>query len=138
MGYRTDIIRFMSGIAAKTLPNPDSKHNQGALIGTAFMWDEIEAYAKKKSAEAWEKLESEGIIPDIRTLDGGDHELAYSPSFTVQASVSEPVRRFSREELAKLLAKSKYKVPVSVTAELCDQSRLPGNPQRKLKIVERS
>jgi hypothetical protein len=137
MSYKTDIIRFMSGIAAKTLPNPDGKHNQGALIGTAFLWDEIEAYAKKQSEAAWTKLEGEGIIPDLDKLEQGDHELAYSPSFTIQASVTQPVRRFKQEELGQLLARSKYKVPASVTAELCDQAKLPGNPQRRLKIVER-
>jgi hypothetical protein len=137
MAFKTDIIRFMSGIAAKTLPNPDSKHNQGALIGIAFLWDEIQAYAKKKSDEAWERLEKEGIIPEIDKLEPGEHELAYSPSFTILASVTQPVKRFNQGELSMLMAKSKYKVPVSVTAELCDQAKLPGNPQRKLKIVER-
>src|SRR5207342_1611118 len=111
MSYKTDIIRFMSGIAAKTLPNPDGKHNQGALIGTAFMWDEIEKYAHAQSELAWEKMHNEGIIPDVSTLEQGDHELAYSPSFTVQANVTQPVRRFKQEELAQLLARSKYKVP---------------------------
>jgi hypothetical protein len=122
---------------SKTVPNPDAKHNQGALIGQAFLWDEIERYAKAQSDATWKKMEVEGIIPDLSTLDTGDHELAYSPSFTIHASVSQPVKRFKQEELAQLLAKSKYKVPISVTAELCDQAKLPGNPQRKLKIIER-
>jgi hypothetical protein len=137
MSYKTDIVRFLSGVVGKTVPNPDSKHNQGRLIGEAFLWDEVERYAKSKSDAAWEQMGKEGIIPDLSTLDTGDHELAYSPSFTIQASVSQPVKRFKQEELAQLLARSKYKVPASVTAELCDQAKLPGNPMRKLKIIER-
>jgi hypothetical protein len=138
MSYKTDIVRFLSGIVNKSVPNPDAKHNQGRLIGEAFLWDEVERYAKGKSDAAWEQMEKEGIIPDLNALETGDHELAYSPSFTIQATVTQPVKRFKQEELAQLLAKSKYKVPVSVTVELCDQAKLPGNPQRKIKIIERS
>ena len=138
MSFKTDIIRFMSGIVGKSVVNPDSKHNQGALIGQAYFWDEVEKYAKAQSEKAWATMEKEGVIPDIDTLDTGDHQLADSPSFSIIANVSSPVRRFKVEELGALLAKSKYKVPVSVTAELCDKAKVPGNPMPKLKIIERS
>lgn len=138
MGYETDIIKQLTKLGKSNgTVNPDSKHNTGSLLGEAFMWDRIEAYAKNRSDAAWKALEKEGLIPDKKTLDPGDHQLSQSPSFAVFARVTQPVKRFSGEELAILLAKSKYKVPVSTTKELIDQAKVPTNSMVTMKVVER-
>lgn len=138
MGYETDIIKQLTKLGKSNgTVNPDSKHNTGNLLGEAFMWDRIEAYAKNRSEAAWKALEKEGLIPDKKSLDPGDHQLAQSPSFAVFARVTQPVKRFNGEELAVLLAKSKYKVPVSTTKELIDQAKVPTNSVVSMKVVER-
>lgn len=108
MGYETDIIKQLAklGKTNGTL-NPDAKHNTGSLLGEAFMWDRVEAYARNRSEAAWAALSKEGLIPDKKTLEPGDHQITQSPSFAVFARVTQPVKRFSGDELANLLAKSK-------------------------------
>ena len=71
-----------------------------------------------------EGLEKEGLIPDKTSLDPGDHQFTQSPNFAIFARVTQPVKRFNGDELAILLAKSKYKVPVSTTKELMDQAKV--------------
>jgi hypothetical protein len=137
MSYETDIIKTLAKMGKNGTINPDAKHNTGALLGEAYMWDRIEAYAKNRSEAAWNAMAKEGLIPDKKTLDPGDHQLSQSPSFAVFARVTNPVKRFSGDELATLLAKSKYKVPVSTTKELIDRAKVPGNPMRTMKIIER-
>lgn len=137
MSYETDIIKTLAKMGKNGTINPDAKHNTGSMLGEAFMWDRIEAYARNRSEAAWAVLAKEGLIPDKKTLDPGDHQLAQSPNFAVFARVTQPVRRFSGDELANLLAKSRYKVPVSTTKELIDQAKMPTNSMVTLKIVER-
>lgn len=137
MGYETDIIKVLAKMGKTNgTTNPDSKHNTGSLLGEAFMWDRIEAYARNRSEAAWKALEKEGLI-DKTGLDPGDHQLAQSPNFAVFARVTNPVKRFSGDELAVLLAKSKYKVPVSTTKEMIDQAKVPTKSVVSLKVVER-
>jgi hypothetical protein len=137
MSYETDIIKTLAKMGKNGTINPDAKHNTGSLLGEAFMWDRIEAYAKNRSEAAWAALSKEGLIPDKKSLDPGDHQLVESPSFAVFARVTNPVKRFSGDELATLLAKSKYKVPVSTTKELIDQAKVPTSSMVTMKIVER-
>jgi hypothetical protein len=139
MSYETDIIKALAKFGKNGgTENPDSKNNVGRLLGEAFMWDRIEAYARNRSTAVWEELEKEGIIEDKRDLTPGDHQLAQSPSFALFARVTQPVKRFSGDELAQRLAKSKYKVPVSTTKELIDQAKVPTKPMVSMKVVERS
>lgn len=139
MSYETDIIRALSKIGQTNgTANPDAKNNVGGLLGEAFLWDKVRAYAEGRAKAAWLKLEKEEIVPDKKTLSPGDHILAESPSFACTAKVSRPVERFSGDELADLLAKSKYKVPVSTTKELIDQAKIPTTSMVTMKIVERS
>jgi hypothetical protein len=137
MSYETDIIKALTKFGGNSTANPDAKHNTGSLIGEAFMWDKIEAYAKSRADAAWLRLAREGIINDKKTLDPGDHELASSPSFLVVAKVTNPIKRFNGDALATLLAKSKYKVPVSTTKELIDQAKVAGNSAVTMKVLER-
>ena len=137
MSYETDIIKTLAKMGKNGTINPDAKHNTGSLLGEAFMWDRIEAYAKNRSEAAWAALSKEGLIPDKKSLDPGDHQLVESPSFAVFARVTNPVKRFSGDELAILLAKSKYRVPISTTKELIDQAKVPTSSMVTMKIVER-
>ena len=139
MSYQTDIVRAL-GRLGKTngTANPDSKHNAGRLIGEAFLWDQVEKYAKGRADAAWAALASEGIIPNKKDLEPGEHELAYSPSFLVIARATQPVKRFSPDELAKLLRESKYKVPESTTKEMVDKAKVPTTSVCTLKVIERS
>jgi hypothetical protein len=138
MSYETDIIKALSKMGKNGTENPDAKSNTGRLLGEAFLWDRIEAYARNRSEAAWAALEKEGIVEDTAKLTPGDHQLAQSPSFAVFAKVTNPVKRFSQGELATLLAKSKYKVPISTTKEMCDLAKVPTKPMVSLKVVERT
>lgn len=139
MSYETDIVKALTKLGQTNgTANPDEKNNTGRLLGEAFLWDKVAAYAKQRSDAAWEALEKEGIVEDTEALSPGDHQLAQSPSFAVFARVTQPVRRFNGEELANLLAKSKYKVPVSTTKEMIDKAKVPTKSMCSLKVVERS
>lgn len=138
MSYETDIIRQLAKLGKSNgTANPDAKHNTGSLLGEAFMWDHVRRYAENRCDAAWKAMEKEGLIPDKTTLDPGDHQITESPSFAIFARVTQPVKRFSGEELAILLAKSKYKVPVSTTKELIDQAKVPSKSIVTMKVVER-
>lgn len=137
MSYEAEIVKALGRLGKNGTENPDIRHNQGRLLGEAFMWDKVAKYAEARSDAVWKQLEKEGIVPRKDTLTEGDHELASSPSFLALGKVSRPINRFSGEELALLLEKSKYKVPVSTTKELIDRAKVPSNPARTLKIIER-
>jgi len=137
MSYETTIVKALSRLGKNGTENPDSKHNTGRLLGEAYMWDQVEKYAKARSAAIWKEMEKEGLVPDKKTLDPGDHQLSDSPSFAVFAKVTQPIKRFDGDELANLLARSKYKVPLSTTKEMIDQARVPGNPAVRMVVVER-
>lgn len=137
MSYESNIVRALSRLGRNGTENPDASHNTGKLLGEAFMWEKVAKFAESKAKAAWGAMEKEGIVPNKATLDPGDHELAYSPSFTVIAKVTQPVRRFDADEMAMLLAKSKYKVPVSTTKEYLEQAKVPTKPVASLKVMER-
>lgn len=139
MSYKVDIVKFLTKLGSNGTANPDAKHNQGRMLGEAYMWDEVERYAKSKSEAAWKVLEKEGILPDADTLEeGAEQEFGFSPSFVGVVKTTRPVRRFSGEALAVLLAKSKWKVPTSAAKEMIDDAKLPTKPMTSYKIIERS
>jgi hypothetical protein len=137
MSYESEISRALGRLGKNGTENPDAKHNTGKLIGEAFLWERVAKFAENKAKAVWTAMEKEGLIPDKRTLDPGDHELAYSPSFTVIAKATQPVKRFDPDEMANLMAKSKYKVPVSTTKEFLEMAKVPTKPVVSMKIVER-
>ena len=47
------------------------------------------------------------------------------------------MKKWSRVEMAMLMAKSKYKVPVSTTKEFLEQAKVPTKSVASLKIMER-
>ena len=139
MSYQTDIVKALARLGKTNgTMNPDEKHNAGRLIGEAFLWDQVEKYAKARGDAAWAALASEGIIPAKKELEQGEHELAYSPSFVVIGRVTAPVKRFSADELAKLLRQSKYRVPESTTKEMVDKAKVPTTSMASIKVIERS
>lgn len=137
MSYETTLAKALSRLGKNGTENPDAKHNTGRLLGEAYMWDQVEKYAKGKSDAAWKAMAKEGLVPDKKSLDPGDHQLADSPSFAIFAKVTQPIRRFDGDELANLLAKSKYKVPVSTTKELIEEAKVPTTSTVRMVVVER-
>lgn len=116
--------------------HPDGKHNAGRSILEAFVWDEIQKLAKGKSDDAWDRMEKAGVYvkPDNRA---GRYECGESPHLVIKATVSEPVKRFNEEELARVLEASQFKVPPHMTKGFVAAAKIPGNPQTRLSIVEK-
>lgn len=133
--YRTKIAAAL-GKLEQSVANPDAKSNTGTFIGEAFLWDEVVREAKRRSDRAWDKLEEQGVISGTASLPPGEHVLGSSPSFSVTAKVSEPVRRFDPDHLAQAL-KKKYKVPEPITKELVEQAKQPSKSTVTLNILER-
>ena|SRR5258705_4575637 len=138
MSYKVAIAKALSRLGSNGTVNPDQKHNQGRMLGEAYLWREVEAYAKSKSEAAWRVLEREGIAPNKDTIEPGTEvEFGFSPSFVGIAKATQPVKRFDGDELAMLLAKSKWKVPVSAAKEMISDAKVPTKPMVSMKIIER-
>lgn len=118
--------------------NPDVKSNTGNLLGQAFFWSKIENYAKGKKDEAWELLAKEDIadIEACKEYDQGEYSLCESQSFVATAKVSNPVKRFDENVLAKAL-QAKYRVPLPTSKEMIAAAKVPTKPQVTKSIVER-
>lgn len=126
--------RIVAWLGNKQPENPDAKHNTGRLLGEAFFWDHVCKMAKARSDAAWDKLLDEGLIE--RPEEEGMHSLLTTPSFTCIAKVSKPVRRFSADELAKLL-KKQHKIPEPVTKQLVEQAKVSTKPSVSYEVTER-
>jgi hypothetical protein len=98
----------------------------------------VAKYAEGRADAVWAEMTVEGVVPKKEDLKEGENEVTYSPSFVVISKVSRPVKRFSGDQFAAMLSRSKYKVPVSTTKEMLDKAKIDGNPMRSLKIIERS
>lgn len=122
---------------ADNIPLPDAKHNAGRLLAQAFLWDVVRKHAEKQSLQMWEHLKNEGLIPQNGSLEPGAHVLCESPRFVCTARISIPVKRFSPEELSKLLKASKYRVPEPITIEFVEKAKVPSKSSTTLSVVER-
>ena len=133
--YLTKIVSALNRLGQNGTANPDGTHNTGSMLGEAYLWDAVEAFAKGRSKKAWEALENEGVIipPDVT----GEHALATSPHFVCSAKVTNPVRRFNADELAKLL-KKQYKIPEPVSKALIEQAKVGTKPAVSYSIMERA
>lgn len=139
MSYMTEIVKALSKLGTNGTLNPDSKHNQGRLLGEAYMWDAVEKYAKGKSEAAWKTLEKEGIAPRKEDVEASsEQEFGFSPSFVGTVKASKPVSKFAPDVFAERMSKSKYKVPISYTKEALDDAKVEGNPKVSYNIIERS
>lgn len=128
----TEIGRFVNEIMAR---HPDAKHNKGKSILEAYVWDEMQSFAKGKSDAVWERMEKTGVYE--KPTEAGKYECGESPHFVIKATVSEPVKRFNEEALAKVMEASEYKIPPHKTKEFVGSAKIPGNPMTRLSIVER-
>lgn len=115
---------------------PEKDSNLAVILGEAYLWDEVQSFAKKRSDMLWKQLTDEKVIPDTKQLDEGDHTLAESRRFVVTAKMTAPVKRFSADELAKIM-KKEYKVPEPRTKELVESAKKGTVGQCRLAIVER-
>ncbi len=127
-----EVAKLVQGIMQR---HPDAKHNQGKSILEAFIWDEIQGLAKGRSDQVWDRMESTGIYDKPTKI--GKHECGESPHFIIKASVSEPVKRFSEEELARVLEASQFKVPPHMTKGFVGAAKVPGSSQVRVKVEER-
>jgi hypothetical protein len=127
-----EIAKLVQVIMAK---HPDAKHNQGKSILEAFIWDEIAGLSKGRSDATWERMEKNGIYE--KPLKPGKYECGESPSFIIKASVSEPVKRFNEDELARVLEASQFKIPPHMTKGFVGAAKVPGSSQVRVKIEER-
>lgn len=134
--FQATILKYVMMIADAVLhANPD-KSNSGNTIARAFLWDQIEAYAKKQATAAWDKMEEDEIIDDYKGLDDGEYHLGESPRFVVMVKVSKPRRERDDDKLAAEL-KKRYKVPEAITKDLIEKTKKDGSRNRTLSIVER-
>lgn len=142
MSFQAEIVKALnklSDLCEKKNPDAEAKNSpHGRLIGMAYFWQKVEAYAEGKKKEAWKNLEEAGFISDdIKDYDPGDYSIGESASFLVTAKVSNPVKRFNADALKQALNKSKYKVPLPVAAEMIEAAKLPGNSSVTKTITER-
>jgi hypothetical protein len=114
---------------------PDSKHNIGRTLATAFVWDEAEKVVKGMSADSWRRIEEFADLNKDRPP--GQYGLADSPGFQVMLEVTQPVRRFNDDAMVAALVESKYKIPPHTARELVQQGKPPGKSSRKFSIIER-
>lgn len=138
MSYKVEIIKFLSKLGMNGTANPDSKHNQGRMLGEAYLWDEVARYAKSKSDAAWEVLEKEGIAPRSSEVEAStEREFAFSPSFVGVAKASKAVKKFDADVFAGILNRGKYRVPLSYVKESLDDAKVDSKPRVEMKIIER-
>jgi hypothetical protein len=135
--YLGKIVKELNAIETRLISqNPDAKDNKGRIIGEIYLWDEIQKIAKSKSDALWDAAEAEGLLK-YDDLSTGQHLVAQSPSFVVTASVSEPVRRFDPDTLAKWLFDNK-KIPVIITKEQIERAKIPTKSQTRVAIIEKA
>lgn len=129
---QNEMAKLVQGIMSR---HPDAKHNQGRSILEAFVWDEIQKVSKGKSDAVWERMEKSQIYE--KPLKPGKYECGESPHFVIKATVSEPVKRFKEEELARVLEASPFKIPPHMTKGFVGAAKVPGSPMTRLVIEER-
>jgi hypothetical protein len=103
-----------------------------------FVWKKIEQIAAKKYEELLKKLISEKQLNDPQALTfAGNHVLGESGKYAVQVNVSVPRREFNVDWLAQRMEKD-YKVPISITRQLVEEAKRPGNTQvRRITVLEK-
>lgn len=134
--FQATILKFMNLVADTVLPLSNDKSNSGNTIARAFLWDNVEKYAKKQSDDAWAKMEEDEIIDDYKKLDEGEYHLGESPRFAVMVKVSKPRMTLDEDKLAAEL-KKRYKVPEAVLKDLMMKCKKAGSSNRTLSILEK-
>jgi len=119
----------------------DNKTNKGVVLAELFMWKWIEGYAAAKYKQVKKDAKEQGILnlPDDEddALIPGSHIIGESRHFVATANVTEPVKRFSGEELAQWFWRN-HQIPVIVTKEQIEKAKIKTKSQVKVAIVERT
>lgn len=135
--YLGKIVKGLNGLIAQLQSqNPDARDNKGNVLGEIYLWDEIRKIAEAQSKKLWDAAEDNKLLK-YDDLPRGSHLIAQSASFIVTAAVSEPVRRFDPDTLAKWFFDNK-KVPVIITKEQIEKAKIPTKPQTRVTIMEKS
>jgi hypothetical protein len=132
--YITKIVKELNKLGRNGTANPDQKHNVGSYLGEAFLWQEVMRYAEGRRDLLFDKIKTE--VANWEELEAGEHEIASSPHFAFVCRVSNPVRRFSADALAKEMRK-KFKIPEPVVREMVEQAKVPTKPTVSKKVMER-
>jgi len=127
-----ELMKLVQTIANR---HPDARHNVGKVLIEAFIYDEIQKYAKGLSDKVWDRMEKTGLYE--RPSKPGKYEISESPHLVLRASVSEPIKRLSEDELARVLEASEYKIPPHKTKGFVGAAKIPGNSAVRASIVER-
>ena len=134
LGYETAIIRELNKFGTGATKNPDAKSNVGSILGEYYMWRVIAKYATAKVETLYKKMEEDKLV---KTPDApGTYEVLSSEHFVLSMNVSQPYKRFSPDELAKLLKNGKYKVPEPYVKEKLEEARIAGNSVVRKDVKE--
>jgi len=113
------------------------KSNSGMRFAEWFFWDELKRLAENKAESLRDGMIEDDILKDPKSIEeAGTHELGESKKFISTVAVTEPVQKFSEQELGKILLKN-HKVPLSATMTACKLAKVSTNPRRTIKIIER-
>ncbi len=134
LSYEATIVNELKKLGVTLAKNPDAKDNTGNLLGEYFLWKVVSKYAEAQEETAYKKL-LETALFKVPT-EPGRYEVAHSKSFTLSLTVTQPIKRFDPEVLAKKFKDSKYKVPEMYTIEKIDEAKVPGNSQVRKDIKE--
>jgi hypothetical protein len=134
LSYEATIIRELNKFGSGVTANPDAKSNVGSILGEYYLWRIIAKFATAKVETLYKKMEDDNLVkaPDAP----GTYEVLSSEHFVLSMNVSQPYKRFSGDELAKLLKNGKYKVPEPYTKEKLDEARIAGNSVVRKDIKE--
>ena len=134
--YSALVLKELLGVVNRIIDKSPDTTNMGKMLAEMYVWDEIAKLAKKNSDGYWNAAEKNGIY-NASDLDPGTHTLVDSKGFALIATVTQPVKRFNQEQLARLLKASKYKVPEPITKQFCNASKMPTKSNVILAISER-
>jgi hypothetical protein len=111
--YSTEINKALARLGTTNgTKNPDERHNTGALLGDAYLWQQVSDYADTKLKSSKAALEANGIVPNkeaLRSAGRSEAIIAESPTFAFVAKVAKPQERFNRDEFITRVAK-KFKL----------------------------
>lgn len=113
------------------------KSNTGAMFAEWYFWDELERLAGNKAETLMKKMVADELLKDPKDFEApGTYDLGECPGFVSTIAVTEKVRTFSVQEMARLLNKS-HKIPVPAVIQAADAAKIPTNSRRTVKIIER-
>jgi hypothetical protein len=133
------LVNLVAGMLKSFLSEAKKKDksNSGQLFAEWYFWDKLQRLADAKAETLKSKMIADELLKDPKTFEQpGTFEIGECPGFISTISVTEKVRTFSVQELAKLLNKS-HKIPVPAVIQAADQAKVPLNCRRTVKIIER-